>query len=165
MHRSLLISALVALALVPAADAAAPKTPKNLWATVNICDTAKHPDKFGVRARMPGDGTHERMFMRFTAQFRGSSGWVRVKGGRTGWLKAGSAFFVHQETGFTFPINVPKGASFTMRGVVDFQWRRRRKHGSGFKVVRHAHRVTQGGHGSDLSDPAGFSAARCVVRG
>ena len=47
---------------------AAPKSP-DLWATVNICDTLRHPDQMGVRASMPGDGTHERMFMRFRAQF------------------------------------------------------------------------------------------------
>ena len=41
-----------------------------LWATINVCDTAKHPDTIGIRASMPGSGTKgERMYMRFQVQY------------------------------------------------------------------------------------------------
>ena len=61
------------LVLAPAALAKRPVR-KNLWATVNVCDTKRSPDDMGVRARMPGDGTHRRMYMRFTAQYRSAAG-------------------------------------------------------------------------------------------
>src|SRR4051812_4344046 len=43
---------------------------KRLWATINVCDTARYPDTVGVRASMPGTGTPgEEMFMRFQVQY------------------------------------------------------------------------------------------------
>ena len=37
------------------------------WATVNICDTAATPNGLGVRTSVPGNGTSERIFARYTA--------------------------------------------------------------------------------------------------
>ena len=56
--RSIIPAAVVAAlaAAAPAAHASA----RDLWATVNVCDTKAHPNMMGVRARMPGDGTHRR---------------------------------------------------------------------------------------------------------
>jgi hypothetical protein len=45
-----------------------------LWATVNICDTANNPDSMGIRASMPGNATDQRMWMRFTAEY-----WSRAR--------------------------------------------------------------------------------------
>ena len=56
-----------AVAALPAV--AASTTPKDLWATVNVCDTAVHDNMMGVRASMPGDGGHTKMYMRFVAQY------------------------------------------------------------------------------------------------
>jgi hypothetical protein len=154
--------ALAAMALLPAAGADARS--KNLWATVNICDTPKHPNRMGVRGRMPGDGSHGRMYMRFIGQFKSESGWKRTKGARTGWLFAGSASYVHREAGWTFNFNpVDPGANFLMRGRVQFQWRRK-KHGK-WRVVRRRQAYTHAGHPSKGADPKGFSAARCRIRG
>jgi hypothetical protein len=140
---------------------------RNLWATVNVCDTKAHPNMMGVRARMPGDGTRKRMWMRFTAQYRTRSGWSTVAGkGRSRWLYAGSALFRYQELGYTFRFTAPpKGRSYLMRGLVQFQWRARR-HRNGrivTVVVRRARRYTEGGHRSRGADPPGYSAARCRI--
>lgn len=155
--RTVALAALLLL-IAPAAQA---KPEKDLWATVNVCDTKKAPDDMGVRARMPGDGTRRRMYMRFTAQFRSGKKWKMVSGrGRSGWLYAGSALFRNQELGYTFSFDAPKpGRSFLMRGLVQFEWRAT---GSG-KVVRRTHRYTTGGHPTKPADPPRFSAARCRI--
>jgi hypothetical protein len=149
-----LAGALAALCLAPAA---APAQSPDLWATVNVCDTKKHANQMGVRARMPGTGERERMYMRFTAQFRKGGGWKRVANGRSDWIAAGSATLEYQERGFTFPIMVPDGASYLLRGVVRFEWRK------GKRVTRRRRTVTAGGHPSRGADPKGFSASKCRI--
>jgi hypothetical protein len=158
MRRLLLLAALP-LILAPAAQA---KPAADLWATVNVCDTGKSPNDMGVRARMPGDGTHRRMYMRFTAEFRvAKKKWKVVSGkGRSKWLYAGSALFRNQELGYTFSFDAPKaGTSYVMRGLVQFEWRAK---GSG-KVVRRTHQFTSKGHPTKPADPKGYSAATCKI--
>lgn len=163
------IALVVACATVAPAGAAPP--PKNLWATVNICDTANHPNQMGVRASMPGDGRRERMFMRFHTQFYNPANkrWFRVKGsGSSGWLFAGSARFRARQAGYTFSFAPPKdGTAFVLRGVVDFQWRVRRRTHTGHRrwvVVREQHANTKGEHPSMGADPAGYSSGTCEIR-
>jgi hypothetical protein len=154
------VAALAALPLLFAPSAEA-KPVKDLWATVNVCDTQKSPDQMGVRARMPGDGTRRRMFMRFTAQYRSGSKWKPVAGrGRSGWLLAGSALFRNQELGYTFSFDAPKaGTSYLMRGLVQFEWRAK-KSGA---VVRRTHRYTTKGHPTAPAEPKGYSRATCRI--
>ena len=115
-------AALAAICFLAAAPAGADaRTVKDLWATVNVCDTAKSPNEMGVRARMPGDGSRRRMYMRFSAQYRSGSSWKQVAGrGVSPWLYAGSSLFSAEELGFTFSFDPPKaGTSYLMRGRVD----------------------------------------------
>jgi hypothetical protein len=134
---------------------------KDLWATVNVCDTPKSPNDMGVRARIPGDGTRRRMYMRFTAQYRTAGKWRRVAGGRSGWMLAGSALFRYKELGYTFSIDAPKpGASYLLRGLVQFEWRVKKTG----KVARRTHRFTESGHPTKFSEPSKFSAARCRIK-
>ena len=158
MRKPILLVALLGALLATAAPATAGS--KHLWATVNVCDTPKQPDKMGVRARMPGNGRPGRMYMRFTAQFRDEDGWKRVEGrGRSDWLLAGRSVFRYRELGFTFSFGAPAtGRSYLMRGVVDFQWRNRKG-----RVVARARRITEDGHPTSSSDPKRFSAARCRI--
>jgi hypothetical protein len=162
MRLALLSAFAVPCLLAPAAEA---RTEKDLWATINVCDTAKSPNQMGVRARMPGDGTHERMYMRFTAQFKAGKKWTVVSGrGRSGWLYAGSALFRNQELGYTFSFDAPKpGTGYLMRGVAQFEWRAKRRHHPGFRVVRRSHKRTAAGHPTKPAQPAGFSAATCRI--
>jgi hypothetical protein len=139
----------------------AAKAPKNLWSTVNICDTSKHPDELGVRARMPGNRTQQTMRMRFFVQYMKQGSWVPVKdGGSSPWRVAGSADFTWQELGWTFKIkDLQPGDGFRMRGLVKFQWRR---HGV---VKRRAHAYTSAGHSTGAGDPPNYSAASCFMSG
>jgi hypothetical protein len=162
MRRSLVSTAAAALCLATAISAPAEaRKVKDLWATVNVCDTPKSPNQMGVRARMPGDGSRRRMYMRFTAQYRTGGKWKMVGGrGRSKWLLAGSARFRNQELGYTFSFDAPKpGGSYLMRGLVQFEWRKK-AHG---KVVRRSHRLTERGHPTTPAQPSGFSAARCRI--
>lgn len=156
---------LLALVLVLATPAAADARPaSHLWATVNICDTEKAPDTIGIRARMPGDATRRRMWMRFRTQFYSQEdyAWKYVTtGGRSPWVEVGSALFAFKETGYEFTFDAPApGTTFLLRGVVEFQWRSK-----GGKVVRRTRKFTDGGHRTRGADPAGFSAARCRIEG
>jgi hypothetical protein len=164
MHRfNLKITAgLLAIGIVLAASGlATAATPvKNLWATVNICDTHKHPNTIGVRGRMPGNGdSSQNMFLKAVLQQRKSGKWVYLKNGSSPWLKAGNAKFSWGENGWNFVFKLTKGQSLKLRGQVKYQWR---KNG---KVVRSGARFTTSGHPSSHSDPEGYSAADCTLKG
>jgi hypothetical protein len=162
----LLLAALAAVALLPAAAGAKKRRSRFLWATVNVCDTKRHPDRMGVRARMPGNGRkRQRMYMRFSAQFHSSSGWRRVKHARSPWYRVGSARANWKESGHNFDFTAPPaGTSYEMRGYVQYQWRAKRKHHRGWRVVKRRQRLTRGGHpGTVEADPKGFSAAHCKI--
>ena len=158
-------AAAAALALTPPAAAEA----RHQWATINVCDTSRSPDRMGVRGHAPGTGKRERIYMRFQAQFRREGRWRNVPGeGRSPWLYAGSALFRFQETGWTFRFDAPAaGQSFLMRGVASVEWRdRRRRRGRLVWVVtKRARLITEGGHRTVGADPRGFSAATCRIEG
>ena len=135
---------------------------KNLWTTINVCDTQTHANELGVRARMPGNGQHQRMYMRFMAEYQASNGvWHHVaEGGASPWEYAGSALFRYEELGYTFAFDqLAPGEGYTMRGLVKFEWR---AHG---KVLRRAHLLTAGDHPTKRSDPPNYSTATCFVVG
>jgi hypothetical protein len=157
-------------ALCACGTASAAPPPKGLWATVNICDSLAHPNQMGVRANMPGNHTRERMWMRFHAQYYDAKTkrWFNVKGnGVSDWQRAGSARAKQQQAGYTFSFTQPAaGSPFVLRGVVDFQWRERRRTKSGRRrvvVVRTLHANTKGNHPSDGADPPGYSSGTCEI--
>jgi hypothetical protein len=137
-------------------------TVKNLWATVNVCDTQKHPDSIGIRGRAPGDRHKDHnIWMRFFVQYQKAGVWADVaKGGRTGWRKIGSADYDWREYGVTFPFDLKPAESYRMRGHVKFEWR---AHG---EVLKHRHEYTASGHhAAGGGDPKGYSAATCFISG
>ena len=162
LRRSLISLALALIALAASAPSAGAAT-RNLWATVNVCDSPNHPDEIGIAARMPGNGKDLRMYMRFYVQYLDGEEWRFVRnGGRSPWLLAGSARFSWIERGYTFGFDPPPaGGSYTMRGFVRFEWRRGKR-----KVVKRTHRYTSAGHpGTRAADPKGYSARTCKISG
>jgi hypothetical protein len=107
--------------------ATASSTPQ-LWATVNICDTAAAPNAMGIRAGMPGNDSGQRMYMRFRAEYwsRSRQDWAPVAGsGVSPWVFVGPARYERRQAGWTFEFAPPPaGVTFTMRALVEFQWRR-----------------------------------------
>jgi hypothetical protein len=162
MIRVFVTTIVLACCAVAAIPAFAAKTNKDLWATVNVCDTATHANMMGVRASMPGDGDHTRMYMRFVAQYydRSKQLWSEVKGsGVSNWIFVGSGIYARRQGGYTFAFDAPSGGkTFVLRGAVDFKWTK------GRRIVRTAHQLTKGGHPNTRgADPAGYSAALCDI--
>jgi hypothetical protein len=120
--------------------AAASQTPQ-LWATVNICDTSQSPNSMGIRAGMPGNGSGQRMYMRFMAEYwsRALQAWAPVAGsGKSPWVYAGSAELARRQAGWTFAFGEPPaGVTFTMRASVEFEWRAERPRLAKRGIKRH----------------------------
>jgi hypothetical protein len=156
MMRLALLAVLAAALLFPAAAAARKDTA--LWATVNVCDTAKQPDAIGIRASMPGTPKGARLSMRFRVQYRTADGaWKDVEDADSGWRVVGTAKGAAVESGWSFNFDKPAKA-VTLRGVVRFRWRR------GDALPRQAELATEAGHRSSAgADPADYSAATCVL--
>ncbi len=157
------------------------------WATVNICDTEASPNGLGVRASVPGNGTNERIFARYTAQWWSSDQqeWLTVGGsGVTDWIYLGDANMSSRQAGWTFRfVQPPTGTTYVMRGVVELQWRRqaqaarkarradrasrrqrRARRAQGVQVLRERTLLTKTGMKHvQGGDPAGLSKAMCLI--
>jgi hypothetical protein len=116
-----------------------------LWATVNVCDTKKSPNALGVRTSVPGNGTNERIFARYTAQWWSAEQqeWLTVGGsGVTDWVLVGDADMSSRQAGWTFRfVQPPQGTTYVMRGVVELQWR------NAAQAARKARRARKARHG------------------
>jgi len=142
------------------AESRALKLSRNLWGTIDVCNPKDQPNAVGVRGSMPGDHQGgDRMYMRFSLQYLSTKTkqWTDVsKGVAAHYVAVGSGATGRQD-GRIFEFEAMPVA-FTLRGVVDFQWRRA-KH-----VLLSASRYTSAGHVSRQgADPAGYTAARCVI--
>lgn len=167
MAPRLLVLGLLALALLPASASAASRPDversRHLWATINVCDTATHPDQIGIRGSMPGSRRRrEVMYMRFRVQYfsRSESRWRDIgRGADSGFIRVGSARHRVREAGWNFEFGrPPEGSSHVLRGLVSYQWRR------GRRVVQRAERRTESGHpGTHGSDPPGYSRGLCEM--
>jgi hypothetical protein len=97
------------------------------WATVNVCDTKNSPNALGIRTSVPGNGTRQRIFARYTAQWwsEADQQWLTVEGsGVTPWALVGSADMASRQAGWTFTfVQPPEGTTYVMRGVVELEWR------------------------------------------
>jgi hypothetical protein len=161
--------ALAALGLLLAAPDAAlathtPLRSRNLWATINVCDTPKHADTIGVRGSMPGTGRHgERMYMRIQLEYldRATQQWTLVgSAGDSHTFYVGAATHKVRQGGMSFAFQPPASGSALLRGRVTFDWRR------GRKTVYRGERLTEEGHtNAAQADPPGYSAATCEIKG
>jgi hypothetical protein len=143
---------LIASVLLAVTAASAMAGDGSVWATVNVCDTADHPDEIGIRAAMPARRRTTEL-LRFRVQYRDLSDgrWRPVRDADSGWVPRRG-----RGTGWSFEV-AGEGTQI-LRGVVLYRWVR---HGH---IVRRARRVTEGGHPSTTgADPEDFSAATCRI--
>jgi hypothetical protein len=129
----------------------------DLWATVNVCDTRRHPDVIGIRAQMPALGFESTLRMRFLVEYWSTQAkaFKAVPGATrpvtVGLEKTG----LHQE-GVQFPFPPHSGS---LRGTVKFEW------ATGHRLLgRSIANTTHGHRDADFGDPAHYSAPRCVIR-
>jgi hypothetical protein len=127
-----------------------------LWATVNVCDTARHPREIGVRGQMPTLGFSTRLAMTVTLRYwsvkdrrfvplSGFSRRIELGAGTTGTRQGG--------------VLVPFPPHQLLSGAIRFEWRR------AGKLLGYASRLA--GHGYrhvDEGDPPGYSTATCRIK-
>lgn len=150
------------------------------WATVNICDTSNSPNALGIRTSVPGNGSNERIWARYTAQWWSAAAheWKTVGGsGITDWNYVGTADMSARQSGWTFRfVQPPAGTTYVMRGVVQLEWRddvqaarrasrsRKARQAQRVAVVRERTILTETGmQGVQGGDPAGTSKAMCLI--
>jgi len=169
------LGAVVALSPAAAMAATAPTQPatatatpsahallssRELWATIDVCSPHDQPHTVGVRGSMPGNGiAHDKMFMSFRLQYMDTTSkrWVDLAKATTpAFVPVGGGGAARQD-GQSFQL-VPGKSPATLRGVVDFQWRR------GGTVLASAVQPTTAGRKSLAgADPKGYSAASCTI--
>jgi hypothetical protein len=133
-----------------------------LWATIDVCNGPQQANTVGIRGSMPGDGqTHDKLYMSFRLQYLNTttSTWINLVSGATPSFEAVGAAGSARQDGASFQLVPVAGKpAATLRGVVDFQWRR------GGKVLYSATRTTSAGHKSLAgAEPADYTAATCVI--
>ena len=168
-HGFRLLLPLLAVSLLAVPAPAAGKPVKNLWATVNRCDTSSSPNEVGLRASMPGTKTSHRLYMRFSVQFYSAirQGFVDTDSSSR-WLRVGNGKAAATQSGFSFRFDdPPEGEQFVLRGIVHFRYtavRKRRGKRRRVIVKRYERQTRAGQRGVQASDPPGASHALCVIR-
>ncbi len=165
LRRNGQIITLFVLIVVPIAGAQAAHNTddtRDVWATVNVCDTANAPNTIGIRASMPGSRSGaEVRWMRFVVEYQSQAEgrWIRLAdGGDSGYLRVGRGRRPKQ-SGRSLRIAPPAGRSVLLRGRVYFQWRT-----EGGDILQSESARTRKGYRSDAgADPPGYSAATCTI--
>jgi hypothetical protein len=166
-----LLGVLVALTAVPALAAGATGSTRAgnhallsshaLWATIDVCNPKDQPNTVGIRGSMPGDSmAGDRMYMSFRLQIMSAAGkWVDLLAGASPNFVAVGSSATAREGGRSFQLVPVAGKpAAQLRGVVDFQWR----HGK--TVLLKISRPSTASHPALAgADPAGFSAASCLI--
>lgn len=160
---------LIAVSVLVAPGPAAAAPVKNLWATVNRCDTPTSPNEIGLRASMPGTRTRQRLYMRFSVQFYSATrqGFV-ASDSSSRWLRVGDGRAAATQSGFSFRFaDPPEGQQFVLRGIVQFRYtaKRKRRGKRRWVIVKQYERLTRSGRsGVQMADPPGASYAMCIIR-
>jgi hypothetical protein len=146
----------------PAVDVHALVDSHELWATIDVCNGPHQANTVGLRGSMPGDGQpHDRMYMSFRLQYLDTTtkAWVDLGSGATpSFLPVGAAGATRQDGASFQLVPVAGKPAVTLRGVVDFQWRR------GESILASAARATSTGHRSVAgAEPANYTAASCLI--
>jgi hypothetical protein len=167
---SALLVVVLAVVATPALGSAAGPTPnqiktavrsaersKRLWATINVCDTHKHPRTIGIRGEVPALGFRTTISISLGVDF-----WSKTdkrfepdpQASRM--IKVGPVSHGIHQRGVTFQFAAHAGR---LRGTAKFSWTRRGK------VLGSTKRVTTSSHhDADFGDPSGFSAATCMIK-
>jgi hypothetical protein len=145
----------------PTPSAHALLSSRALWATIDVCNPADQPDTVGIRGSMPGDRhSHDKMYMSFRLQYMNASKqWVNLSSSASSSFVAVGNGATARQDGTSFELKPAAGKpAVTLRGVVDFQWRR------GGTVLASGALPTAVGHKSLAgADPPGYSAATCII--
>src|ERR1019366_1044079 len=96
-----------------------------LWATIDVCNSAAHPNTIGIRGSMPGTAdAHELMYMSFRVEYRSSPGHWRYLGGagQAGFVLVGNGSSLARQAGRDFEVAPRASGSYVLRGGGFFPW-------------------------------------------
>jgi hypothetical protein len=129
---------------------------KQLWATINICNTRHHKREVGIRGQMPSLGFRAKMYMTFEVTYRlGTKGPFKPLPSTKATVLAGQASNKALQVGRTYPF---QPSSAWLAGSVTFSW------ALGKRVLGSTTRETTGHHHHvDFADPPGYSRAVCRI--
>lgn len=131
---------------------------KQLWTTINVCNTPARPDRIGIRGQMPALGFPARLSMTVRVDYWDAAAKaLRPVPGATGraQVNLGTVLDGLEQGGHTFQFAPGTGL---LSGTITFQWRR------GGKVIGHVSKLATGGHrGVGGGDPPHHSAATCTI--
>jgi hypothetical protein len=141
---------------VQAAVRRAERSPK-LWATVNICNTRRHPRTIGIRGQMPALGFSASLYMNVTVTYwsfkqkrlvpvPGTNQRIVLGTWARGLLQGGARFAFRPHSGL-------------LSGRITFEWRRR-----GQQIGRTVRPTTNGHRDADFGDPRHHSSWDCRIR-
>lgn len=138
---------------------AAAERSQNLWATINVCDSARDPNALGVRGQMPTLGFRASLSMVINVRYwsRSKRAFVPIQTSTaTATESLGHPTRGLQQSGAIFPFRAHAGL---LDATVTFIWAR------GGSVIGQTERRTTAGHPSaDYGSPPRYSAARCTIR-
>jgi hypothetical protein len=129
---------------------------RNLWATVNICNTKRHPDVVGIRGQMPALGFASALSMQVELRYwSDSEKRYRALSNTKQTLALGAERSGLHQSGISFQFTPHAG---TLAGTIRFEWRLHRR------AIGHIVRHTSADHpDADQGDPAHFSAGKCSI--
>jgi hypothetical protein len=129
---------------------------KQLWSTVNICNTKHHPDAIGIRGQMPSLGFPASLFMQVQVDYYNyAAKKFEPDPGVQQWVSLGDPADEIVQGGTEFKFKPPA----VLAGTVTFQWK---LHG---KVIGTKQRATAGGHkNAKFGDPPGYSSNDCTIK-
>jgi hypothetical protein len=130
---------------------------KRLWATVNVCDTRKHPHTIGIRGEVPALGFPATIAISIGIDFYSKTDKRFEPDPKASkMIKVGTVSHGIHQRGVTFQFAPHTGR---LRGTATFSWTRRGKVlGSTKRITTPRH------HDADFADPSGFSAATCMIK-
>jgi hypothetical protein len=131
----------------------------SLWATINICDSRRHPNELGVRGQMPalGFSASLSMVVQVDSYSATTKRFVPIPSPQaTAKLPIGTVSSLVEQDGQVFPFKPHSGL---LNATITFTWTR------AGKVLGQTKRRTTAGHKSaDFGSPPHFSAAQCKIK-
>jgi hypothetical protein len=127
-----------------------------LWATVNICNTRRDPDRIGIRGQMPSLGFPASLSMDIQVDYLSQANHrFKLVPGASRAIGFRATTGLHQE-GANWRFTPNTG---TLSATITFTWSSL----AGKVLARATHAATAGHPDADFGDPPHFSAAQCTI--
>jgi hypothetical protein len=131
---------------------------RQVWATVNICNTRRHPHTIGIRGQMPALGFPSSMSMSIMVDYLSPTHRFEPVPHVQRFVQLGRPAQGFWQGGVMFSFAKPS-ATVVLRGMVTFDWKR-----SGRVIGSTTRYTVHGIKHVDDADPPGYSTATCMLK-